>query len=75
MMPKMNKITYSHGHASRQHHLHTLTVWQVTAETGNSQMSTGCQWPVIGKWPNDSAFKENEMYFTTFYTLTTNSIS
>jgi len=49
MMPKMNKITYSHGHASRQHHLHTLTVWQVTAETGNSQMSTGCQWPVIGK--------------------------
>jgi len=69
MMPKLNKITYSRGHVSPQHHLHILTVWPVTAETGNIQMSAGCRWPVVGKWQNDSAFKENAMYFTTFYTL------
>jgi len=49
MMPKLNKITYSQGHVSPQHHLHTLTVWPVTAETGNNQMSAGCRWPVVGK--------------------------
>jgi len=75
MMPTLNRITYSQDHVSPQHHLPTLTVRPVTAENGNTHMSSGCQWPVVGKWQNDSAFKENAIYFTTFYTLTTKSIS
>lgn len=74
-MPKLYTISYSHGHVSPQHHLCLLTIWPVTADTGNTQMSAGCQWPVVGKWQNDSAFKENALYFTTFHTLTKNSNS
>jgi hypothetical protein len=36
MIPKLNKIAYSQGHVSPQHHLHTLTVWPISLETSNS---------------------------------------
>jgi hypothetical protein len=42
-------ITDSQGHVPPQHHLHTVAVWSVTAKTDNTQMSAGCQWPMVGK--------------------------